>query len=44
MKFCLTLVGGYVMFAEPIQPIQFLGILITLLGVSLYAYFKVMHK
>ncbi|KAG8181830.1 hypothetical protein JTE90_003977 [Oedothorax gibbosus] len=40
LKFCLTLIGGYLLFMEPILPIQFLGILITISGVSLYAYFK----
>lgn len=40
LKFCLTLVGGYFLFTEPIMPIQFLGIVTTMCGVSLYAYFK----
>ncbi|XP_042907470.1 solute carrier family 35 member E3 [Parasteatoda tepidariorum] len=40
LKFCLTLLGGYLIFMEPILPIQFLGILITMIGVSLYAYLK----
>ncbi|XP_035205143.1 solute carrier family 35 member E3-like [Stegodyphus dumicola] len=40
MKFCLTLIGGYLFFTEPILPIQFFGILTTMFGVSLYAYFK----
>ncbi|XP_055953990.1 solute carrier family 35 member E3-like [Argiope bruennichi] len=40
LKFCLTLLGGYLLFMEPVLPIQFLGILITIFGVSLYAYFK----
>lgn len=44
MKFCLTLIGGYIIFSEPVQPIQFLGILTTLFGVSLYAYFKVQDQ
>lgn len=44
MKFCMTLIGGYVIFAEPIQPIQFLGILTTLFGVSMYAYFKIQDR
>lgn len=44
MKFCLTLINGYAIFAETIQPIQFFGILMTLFGVSLYAYFKVQDQ
>ncbi|GIX81196.1 solute carrier family 35 member E3 [Caerostris extrusa] len=44
LKFCLTLIGGYLIFMEPILPIQFLGILMTMFGVSLYAYFKNQHQ
>ncbi|GFQ97382.1 solute carrier family 35 member E3 [Trichonephila clavata] len=40
LKFCLTLIGGYFLFTEPVMPIQFLGIITTMCGVSLYAYFK----
>lgn len=43
-KFCLTLIGGYLLFREPVMPIQLLGIAMTLFGVSMYAYFKVQEQ
>ena len=39
-KFCVTLVGGFLLFQDPISLNQFLGILSTVSGVSLYIYFK----
>ena len=39
-KFCVTLVGGFLLFQDPISLNQLLGILSTVSGVSLYIYFK----
>ena len=43
-KFCLTIIGGFILFKDPISPLQFLGISITFSGmynVSLiYKLFK----
>jgi solute carrier family 35, member E3 len=42
LKFCLTLLGGYLLFQEPLTFNQTLGILLTIIGVSSYAHFKVL--
>ena len=39
-KFCVTLLGGFLLFQDPISLNQFLGILSTVSGVSLYIFFK----
>ncbi|XP_039263842.2 solute carrier family 35 member E3-like [Styela clava] len=39
-KFCITLLGGYFIFLDPVQFNQFIGILITLAGIFLYTHFK----
>jgi len=39
-KFCLTLLGGYILFNDPVQASQFFGILITLSGIASYTYLK----
>ena len=39
-KFCVTLVGGFLLFQDPISLNQLLGILSTVSGISLYIYFK----
>ena len=39
-KFCVTLLGGFLLFRDPISPNQFLGILSTVSGVSIYIFFK----
>ena len=31
-KFCLTIIGGFVLFKDPISALQFLGITITFCG------------
>lgn len=41
VKFGLTLLGGYILFQEPLMANQALGILLTLIGVFAYAHFKV---
>ncbi|XP_064605433.1 solute carrier family 35 member E3-like [Liolophura sinensis] len=40
LKFCLTLLGGYVIFQESIQILQVFGIIMTLSGILAYTYFK----
>ena len=32
LKFCLTILGGFLLFADPLQPIQLGGILLTFSG------------
>ncbi len=32
LKFCLTLLGGYVLFKDPVVALQLLGILVALSG------------
>lgn len=51
LKFCLTVIGGYLIFNEPMSFMQILGVILTFSGVTLYAHFKVckiklvfMHK
>ncbi|XP_076357378.1 solute carrier family 35 member E3-like isoform X2 [Tachypleus tridentatus] len=44
LKFCLTLIGGYVLFHDPIQGVQFLGILMTFIGVYLYTHIKLKEQ
>ncbi|XP_077566026.1 solute carrier family 35 member E3 [Stigmatopora nigra] len=39
-KFCLTLVGGYVLFQDPLSFNQALGILCTLVGILSYTHIK----
>ncbi|CAI8002419.1 Solute carrier family 35 member E3, partial [Geodia barretti] len=39
-KFCVTLLGGFFLFRDPISLNQFLGILSTVSGVTLYILFK----
>lgn len=39
-KFCVTLIGGYLLFKDSIAQNQLLGILSTVSGISLYTYFK----
>ncbi|CAB3385841.1 Hypothetical predicted protein [Cloeon dipterum] len=41
LKFCLTLLGGYLLFREPLTFNQTMGILLTIVGVSTYAHLKV---
>nr|XP_002125793.1 solute carrier family 35 member E3-like [Ciona intestinalis] len=43
-KFCSTIIGGVVIFHDPIHAYQFLGILITLSGVALYTHEKLRPK
>lgn len=41
LKFCLTVIGGYILFREPISLMQGFGILLTIVGVTSYAHLKV---
>lgn len=43
-KFCLTLLGGYLLFSDPVQALQLVGILITLSGIICYGYLKLNAK
>uniref|UniRef100_A0A8C4WXM7 Solute carrier family 35 member E3 n=1 Tax=Eptatretus burgeri TaxID=7764 RepID=A0A8C4WXM7_EPTBU len=43
-KFCVTLLGGYLLFHDPLSLNQALGILCTLLGIATYTYFKLSIK
>ncbi|CAL1544238.1 unnamed protein product [Lymnaea stagnalis] len=40
LKFCMTLFGGYVLFHDPIQVLQLLGIFTTVGGVVAYTHIK----
>ncbi|XP_053321517.1 solute carrier family 35 member E3 [Spea bombifrons] len=39
-KFCITLLGGYILFKDPLSVNQGLGILCTLVGILAYTHFK----
>ncbi|KAG8431200.1 hypothetical protein GDO86_019260 [Hymenochirus boettgeri] len=39
-KFCITLLGGYVLFKDPLSLNQGLGIVCTLLGILAYTHIK----
>nr|XP_033808027.1 solute carrier family 35 member E3-like [Geotrypetes seraphini] len=43
-KFCITLLGGYVLFKDPLSINQGLGILCTLLGILAYTHFKLSEQ
>jgi len=43
-KFCVTLIGGFLLFNDPIATNQLLGILSTLSGIALYTYFKMREQ
>ncbi|KAH9504837.1 hypothetical protein Btru_062071 [Bulinus truncatus] len=40
LKFCLTLLGGFLLFHDPIQVLQLLGIFTTVAGVLAYTHIK----
>lgn len=44
MKLITTLVVGFVMFGDSMNPKQFCGIILTLAGVAYYTYLKVQEK
>jgi solute carrier family 35 protein E3 len=41
IKFCLTVLGGFLLFQEPLHLNQGVGIILTVLGVTAYAHVKV---
>ncbi|GCB63358.1 hypothetical protein scyTo_0011610 [Scyliorhinus torazame] len=43
-KFCITLLGGYILFKDPLSLNQGLGILCTLCGILLYTHFKLSEQ
>ncbi|XP_029453090.1 solute carrier family 35 member E3 [Rhinatrema bivittatum] len=43
-KFCITLLGGYILFKDPLSVNQGLGILCTLLGILAYTHFKLSEQ
>uniref|UniRef100_H2ZBQ3 Sugar phosphate transporter domain-containing protein n=1 Tax=Ciona savignyi TaxID=51511 RepID=H2ZBQ3_CIOSA len=43
-KFCVTLMGGYIIFQDPIQLYQVFGILITVFGILAYTHEKLKGK
>lgn len=43
-KFCITLLGGYILFQDPLSLNQGLGILCTLCGILAYTHFKLSER
>lgn len=43
-KFCITLVGGYLLFHDPLSLNQAAGILCTLVGILSYTHFKLLEQ
>uniref|UniRef100_A0A3Q3ISM3 Sugar phosphate transporter domain-containing protein n=1 Tax=Monopterus albus TaxID=43700 RepID=A0A3Q3ISM3_MONAL len=43
-KFCITLIGGYLLFHDPLSVNQALGILCTLAGILSYTHFKLVEQ
>ncbi|KAM9772578.1 solute carrier family 35 member E3 [Syngnathus typhle] len=43
-KFCITLIGGYVLFQDPLSLNQALGILCTLVGILSYTHIKLAEQ
>ncbi|MBN3298857.1 solute carrier family 35 member E3 [Amia ocellicauda] len=43
-KFCITLLGGYMLFQDPLSLNQGLGIVCTLLGILSYTHFKLTEQ
>lgn len=41
LKFCLTVMGGFLIFKEPVTFMQGIGVVMTILGVTTYAHVKV---
>ncbi|KAF4522134.1 hypothetical protein B566_EDAN012596 [Ephemera danica] len=44
LKFCLTLLGGFLLFQEPLSFNQIVGILLTITGVTVYAHVKLYEE
>ncbi|XP_069485820.1 solute carrier family 35 member E3 isoform X2 [Ambystoma mexicanum] len=43
-KFCITLLGGYILFQDPLSVNQGLGIICTLFGILAYTHFKLKEQ
>ena len=43
-KFCVTLLGGFVLFRDPIATNQLLGIFSTVSGIAAYTYLKLKEQ
>jgi solute carrier family 35 protein E3 len=43
IKFCLTMLGGVLLFEDPFLLNQVVGIVLTMLGVMAYAHVKVQN-
>lgn len=43
-KFCITLIGGYVLFQDPLSLNQGLGIACTIVGILAYTHFKLSEQ
>ncbi|XP_071816959.1 solute carrier family 35 member E3-like isoform X2 [Apostichopus japonicus] len=44
MKFCLTLLGGYFLFHDPLASNQLVGVALTFSGILLYTHFKMKEQ
>lgn len=44
LKLILVLLGGFIVFQDPVHTEQAIGIMCTLIGVGLYTYFKVQQQ
>lgn len=44
LKFCLTLMGGFVLFHDPLSSLQLVGIIITFSGIVCYTHFKMAEQ
>ena len=43
-KFCVTLLGGYFLFGDPVSSHQLLGVGCTLTGILVYSYLKLAEQ
>lgn len=41
LKLSLTLLGGYLLFDDPLKPVQLVGVIMTVVGCMLYTHNKV---
>ena len=44
LKFCLTLLGGFLLFGDTLQFNQLVGVSLTLSGIIVYTHFKVKEQ
>ena len=43
-KFCVTLIGGFLLFKDPIATNQLLGIFSTISGIAAYTFLKLREQ